>query len=101
MDTVEQRLVADLTDAAEAAMADGLTPPDRAAVAATVARRRRTRRLRVGLATAAVTLVVAGAVAALGYGLLMRRLPEDAGTGGGTEPVKPSPRSAQPAEQAA
>lgn len=65
MDTVEQRLVADLTDAAEAAMADGLTPPDRAAVAATVARRRRTRRLRVGLATAAVTLVVAGAVAAL------------------------------------
>lgn len=44
-----------------------------------------------------------GTAAALGYGLLMRRLPEDAdaGTGGGTEPVKPSPRSAQPAEQTA
>ncbi|MGA5020840.1 MDR family MFS transporter [Streptomyces sp. FW42] len=49
------------------------------------------------------TCAVVGTVAALGYGLLMRRLPEDAdaGIGGGTEPVKPSPRSAQPAEQTA
>ncbi|MGA5260112.1 MDR family MFS transporter [Streptomyces griseoincarnatus] len=49
------------------------------------------------------TCAVVGTVAALGYGLLMRRLPQDAdaGTGGGTEPVKPSPRSAQPAEQTA
>ncbi|MEZ0159273.1 MFS transporter [Streptomyces althioticus] len=48
------------------------------------------------------TCAVVGTVAALGYGLLMRRLPEDAGTGTGTEPVKPSPqapRSAQSAEQ--
>ncbi|MFE1264598.1 MDR family MFS transporter [Streptomyces albogriseolus] len=47
------------------------------------------------------TCAVVGMVAALGYGLLMRRLPEDAGTGAGTEPVKPAPRSAQPAEQTA
>ncbi|MGA5345845.1 MDR family MFS transporter [Streptomyces griseoincarnatus] len=49
------------------------------------------------------TCAVVGTVAALGYGLLMRRLPQDAdtGTGAGTEPVKPSPRSAQPAEQTA
>lgn len=47
------------------------------------------------------TCAVVGTVAALGYGLLMRRLPEDAGTGAGTEPVKPAPRSAQPAEQTA
>lgn len=65
MDTLERRLVADLTDAAEAAMTAGLTPPDRAAVEASVARRRRTRRLRVAVAAAAVTLVAAGAVAAL------------------------------------
>ncbi|MFK4023735.1 MDR family MFS transporter [Streptomyces albogriseolus] len=47
------------------------------------------------------TCAVVGTVAALGYGLLMRRLPEDAGTGAGTEPAKPAPRSAQPAEQTA
>ncbi|MEU0653638.1 MFS transporter [Streptomyces albogriseolus] len=47
------------------------------------------------------TCAVVGTVAALGYGLLMRRLPEDAGTGAGTEPVKPAPQSAQPAEQTA
>ncbi|WP_203550582.1 MDR family MFS transporter [Actinospica acidiphila] len=41
------------------------------------------------------TCAVVGTVAALGYGLLMRRLPEDAGTGTGTEPVKPSPQSPQ------
>ncbi|MFF6637088.1 MDR family MFS transporter [Streptomyces althioticus] len=49
------------------------------------------------------TCAVVGTVAALGYGLLMRRLPEDAGTGTGTEPVKPSPqapRSAQSAQSA-
>ncbi|MGC4915010.1 MDR family MFS transporter [Streptomyces albogriseolus] len=47
------------------------------------------------------TCAVVGTVAALGYGLLMRRLPEDAGTGAGTEPVKPAPQAAQPAEQTA
>ncbi|MFF8587257.1 MDR family MFS transporter [Streptomyces althioticus] len=49
------------------------------------------------------TCAVVGTVAALGYGLLMRRPPEDAGTGTGTEPVKPSPqapRSAQSAQSA-
>jgi hypothetical protein len=65
MDTLEQRLTADLTDAAEAAMADGLTPPDRAAITAGVAARQRKRRLRVGVAVAACVLAVAGAVAAL------------------------------------
>jgi hypothetical protein len=65
MDTLEQRLTADLTDAAEAAMAAGLTPPDRAAIAAGAAARQRRRRLRIGVAVAACVLAVAGAVAAL------------------------------------
>ena len=46
------------------------------------------------------TCAVVGTVAALGYGVLMRRLPEDAGTSTGTEPVKPSPQSPQSAQSA-
>ncbi|MFF8628159.1 MDR family MFS transporter [Streptomyces werraensis] len=49
------------------------------------------------------TCAVVGTVAGLGYGLLMRRLPEGAemDTGKDTEPVKPSTEPARPAGQTA
>lgn len=65
MDAIEQRLIADLADAAEAAVDRGLTPPDRAAVAATVARRHQRRRVQVIAAVAAVVIALAGLAAAL------------------------------------
>ena len=64
MHDVEERLAADLADAARAAR---LTPPGLDAIAAGAARRRRHRRARTGaLAVAATVLVAAGAVAVVG-----------------------------------
>jgi hypothetical protein len=64
MHDVEERLAADLADAARAA---SVTPPELGAIAAGAARRRRRRRARTGaLAVAATVLVAAGAVAVVG-----------------------------------
>lgn len=65
MDTLEQRLTADLTDAAEAAMTAGLTPPDHAKVLAGAAARQRSRRMRARVAVAAVVLATGGLVVAI------------------------------------